>query len=136
MPSNRPLRILLRWIGTASLFALIFIAVPYRWMDAIHGSLGLGPLPDVPIVGYLARSTSAFYALLGGLFWFVSFDVERYRGVLLYLGGALTAFGVVLLIVDWAEGLPAFWVLWEGPFVILFGLAIWVLSRRIEPGRG
>lgn len=129
------LKVILRWLGTAGLSALIFVAAPYRWMDSIHSSLGMGSLPDEPVVGYLARSTSAFYALLGGLFWVISFDLGRYRRVLTYLGIALTLFGVVLFIIDRSEGLPAFWTFWEGPAVVTFGLAILFLSRRVGAGR-
>ena len=130
--SGQTLKFILRLMGSSSLFALIFVAAPYRWMDSIHSTLGMGLLPDVPVVGYLARSTSAFYALLGGLFWVVSFDLERHRRVLIYLGAAITSFGVVLLVVDWVEGMPSFWTLWEGPFVMVVGLAILLLSRKIR----
>ena len=36
-------------------------------MAACHEAMGLGPFPDAPIVEYLARSVSAYYAMLGGL---------------------------------------------------------------------
>ncbi len=126
------LNFVLRVMGTSSLFALIFVAAPYRWMNSIHMALGMGELPDTPVVGYLARSTSAFYALLGGLFWVLSFDIVRHRRVLSYLGVAITTLGVVFLAVDWLEGLPSFWKIWEGPFVTVFGLTILALSRNIE----
>lgn len=130
------LKFMLRWMGTSSLLALIFVAAPYSWMDSIHRSLGMGPLPDQPVVGYLARSTSAFYALVGGLFWVVSFDLRRYRRIVVYLGGAIGILGMALLAVDWAEGMPLFWTVWEGPFIIVVGLAISFLSRRLEPQAG
>ena len=69
-------------------------------MVAMHADLGLGRLPDAPIVGYQARSASAFYAIEGGLFWVVSFDLVRYRPVVRYLGATTAVFGVVLLGVD------------------------------------
>ncbi len=122
---------MLRVFGTSSLLALIFVAAPYSWMDAIHESLGMGRLADQPVVGYLARSTSAFYALLGGLFWVVSFDLRRHRQVVVYLAAGTLFLGVVLLAVDWWEGLPLFWKLWEGPFVIAFGVAMLLLIRAI-----
>ena len=125
------LKLLLRVIGSSSLLALIFIAAPESWMVAIHAELGLGPLPDAPIVGYLARSTSAFYAIEGGLFWVVSFDPVRYRSVLRYLGATTALFGGVLLAVDWLEGMPLSWTLWEGPFVCVFGLVVLWLSGHI-----
>lgn len=130
------LRGILRFFGTTSLFALIFVAAPRSWMISIHAGLGMGAMPDAPVVWYLARSTSAFYALLGGLFWLLSFDPPRHRSVLLYLGSALAAFGVALATFDWAEGLPLLWRVWEGPFVIALGLTILSLSRGLPAGGG
>lgn len=131
MTAEGTLKLILRIIGSSSLLALIFVAVPYSWMNSIHADLGMGPLPDAPVVGYLARSTSAFYALLGGLLWVSSFDLQRHRRILIYLGAASACFGLVLLLVDWGEGMPWFWTAWEGPFVMVFGLAILILSRRL-----
>jgi hypothetical protein len=128
------LQIILRFLGTASLTALIFVAAPHSWMRDIHAWLGMGEMPDTPVVWYLARSTSAFYAMLGGLFWLVSFDPRHHRSVLIYLGVAVTLLGVALLVMDWWEGLPLFWKVWEGPFVIALGLAITSLSRAIDTG--
>jgi hypothetical protein len=125
------LQLLLRLIGTSSLLALVFVAAPHSWMRDIHAALGMGELPDAPVVWYLARSTSAFYAILGGLFWVVSFDPTRYRSVLLYLGSAVVLLGVSLLSIDFLEGMPLFWWVWEGPFVTAFGLTILALT----PGR-
>jgi len=130
--SENALKWILRVLGSSSLLGLIFVAVPYAWMDSLHSALGMGRLPDEPVVGYLARSTSAFYGLTGGLLWVVSFDLGRHRQVLIYLGAAIASFGLILLLVDWAEGMPPFWTLWEGPFVIVFGLAMWFLSRGLR----
>ena len=121
----------LRIVGSASLLAVFFTMIPYSWMDSIHGWLGMGRLPNEPVVGYLARSTSAFYALMGGLLWILSFDLRRYRSVLIYLGVAFTLFGVLLSVFDWVEGMPRFWSICEGPFDIVFGLVIFFFGRRI-----
>ncbi len=130
--SEKILKPLLRFLGTTSLFALVFVVAPYSWLDSIHSLLGMGQLPDKPVVGYLARSTSALYAILGGLFWTVSFDLERHRLVLRYLGAAITLFGAALLVIDWSEGLPFLWKVWEGPFLMALGLAIFSLNRLIK----
>jgi len=133
--ASRALMLLLRVIGGSSLLALIFVAAPESWMAAIHAELDMGPFPTAPVVGYLARSTSAFYAIAGGLFWVVATDLDRHRLVLLYLGWAMTLFGVVLLVVDVFEGMPLSWTLWEGPFVVLFGGTMLWLTRRLDrPG--
>lgn len=125
------LKFILRLMGSSSLLALVFVFAPHAWMDQIHAQLGMGPLPNQPVVGYLARSTSAFYALLGGLFWMLSFDPKRHRAVLIHLSYSVVALGVMLLFVDWLEGMPRFWKLWEGPFVITFGVVMLLLSRAI-----
>lgn len=134
--SEKNLKILLRFFGTSSLFALIFVIAPTPWLGSIHTYLGMGELPNKPVVGYLARSTSALYAILGGLFWVVSFDLKRHRSILHYLGVAITLFGAALLVIDFWEGLPLLWKLWEGPFVMAFGLVIFFLSRNIKPTDG
>jgi hypothetical protein len=126
---------LLRLFGTSSLLGTVFVAAPESWMRAIHAALGMGELPAEPVVGYLARSTSALYAILGGLFWVVSFDPERHRSVLRYLGVALPVFGLSLYVIDWAEGLPGLWRIWEGTAVLGFGLLIGWLARGLEEGR-
>jgi len=94
--------------------------------------VGHGELPSEPIVGYLARSTSFFYALLGGLLWITSYDLRRYRAVIGYLAMATVLLGVVLLGVDLIEGMPLAWSLGEGPLNAAIGILILVLARRVE----
>ncbi len=127
---------LLRGSAFLVLTALIPVVMPYEWMDAIHGRLGLGELPRAPIVGYLARSCSALYAYHGGLVLFVSFDVRRYLPVIRCLGWLAVAFGAVVLGIDWAVGLPLYWIVGEGPFVMALGAVILWFARRTESQGG
>lgn len=131
---QRFFRLFLRAVGSVSLLAVFAVVMPYAWMNAIHQGLGMGELPGAPIVGYLARSLSGFYALLGGLLWVLSFDVVRYRTVLRYLGVVMVVFGLALLSVDWAEGMPLPWTLGEGPSAVCFGIVILWFSSRM-PGQ-
>ena len=131
MNPESTLRLMLRVFGTASLLAIPFIFVPYAVMNEIHQQLDLGPLPQDPIVGYLARSLSAFYALIGALFWKLSFDLRHYRSLLAFRCGSLVLLGVSLCFIDWWEGLPKAWKLWEGPFTIVVAAVMWLLSRRL-----
>ena len=128
---ERFFRLFLRIIGTTALFAIIAVIMPYSWMNAIHQWLGMGELPAEPVVGYLARSTSAFYAILGGLFWITSFDLHRHKVVLCYLGIVVVIFGAALFVIDLLEGMPLHWSFTEGPFNVGFGIVILVLSYRI-----
>ena len=132
MTKSDILRVFLRIVGAAELLAVFAVVMPYSRMNAIHQWLGLGVLPDEPIVGYLARSTSAFYAILGGLCWVVSFDLSRHRTIVRYLGGVTLALGITLLTVDLVEGLPRYWVLGEGPISILMGILVLVLVRGVK----
>jgi hypothetical protein len=128
---ERSLKLFLRVIGTVALLAVVAVVMPYSWMDATHQWLGMGQLPSEPVVGYLARSASAFYALFGGLLWRTSCDLKRHRQVLLYLGAAVIIFGAALFIVDLLEGMPLYWSLTEGPINVTFGIVILILSYRM-----
>ena len=130
-PPERILQLLIRVVGSFALLAIPCTLMPYSWMNAVHQGLGMGELPSEPVVGYLARSTSAFYALTGGLLWVVSFDPRRHRLVLGYLGMSIILIGMMLFGVDLAEGMPWWWSLAEGPFNVGFGAVILVLSWRI-----
>lgn len=132
--ANRLLTVILRIMGTSSLTALLFVAASHDWMASIHADLGLGPMPESPVVWYLARSTSAFYAIVGGLFWVVSFDLKRHRKVLSYIGIVIPLFGATLFAIDYLEGLPPFWTYWEGPFVLAVGMAMLSLNRSGQAG--
>ena len=132
MTRDRFLILFLRLVGTVAGLAVFCVAMPYAWMDATHRFLGMGALPDAPIVGYLARSTSAFYAMLGGLFWVMSCDLSRYRPLLRYVGLAIMLLGVALTVIDHLEGLPLFWQAGEGPFDAAIGAVILFLARSVK----
>src|SRR5580704_7377115 len=74
--ADKPLKILLRIIGVLTLFALVGMFMPKSWMASTHQWLGLGELPDAPIVENLARSVSAFYALFGAVCLVLAADPE------------------------------------------------------------
>ncbi len=132
MTHDRFLTLFLRVVGTVAGSAALCAVMPLRAMDAVHRALGLGPLPEGPIVEYLARSTSAFYALLGALLWAASLDLARYRPLVRGMGGAFIALGALLLWADVSAGLPLFWQLGEGPLNALFG-AILLWAGRAPP---
>ena len=118
-------------MGVSGLFAIPAIFFPYSWMNAIHEYLGLGTLPDAPIVSYLARSLSGFYAVLGAMILFVSFDIRRYRSFLKLWAMLLIAMGVTLLGIDVTAGMPVSWTISEGPLLVAVGGTVMWLQRRI-----
>ena len=76
--SEKVLVVLLRVGGVLVLTAVIPALMPFGWMKDIHRLLGMGELPEGPIMGYLTRSLSAMYAFHGALIFFISLDVRRY----------------------------------------------------------
>jgi hypothetical protein len=124
--------VILRFIGGAALFAIPAIFLPFSWMDQIHGYLGLGTLPAAPIVSYLARSLSAFYAATGAFLLFISTDVRRFRSLVAFWGVVFAAMGCVLLGIDISAGMPTGWTVSEGPPAIVVGLVVVWLARQIR----
>ena len=127
--AERILVILLRAIAVAASLALVPVFMPHAWMDAIHCWLGLGTLPETPIIVYLTRSLSAMYAFHAGLLWIVSRDVRRYAALIVYVGLALVVFGAIMLWIDIRAGLPVYWIVGEGPFTSGMGLVLLRLQR-------
>jgi hypothetical protein len=127
--ADKVLVILLRIVGVSALFALVAVFRPVSWMAATHRWLGLGEMPTAPVVEYLARSLSAFYALVGALCLAVAADLERYRPLARSLGVAFALMSVVLLGVDLAAGMPWWWPASEGPGGVAFGAPLFVLAR-------
>ncbi|MFH1024265.1 MAG: hypothetical protein V1809_12865, partial [Planctomycetota bacterium] len=121
----------LRWflvvLGFVMLTALVPAVMPFAWMNFIHATLGLGNLPDAPIVHYLTRSCSMLYACGGALILYLAMDVRRHVEII-RLGGILTVVGGVgLAAIDLNSGLPWFWVAGEGPCVVALGVVMRVL---------
>jgi hypothetical protein len=127
--SDKVLEILLRFVGGGALFALVAVFMPVSWMTATHRWLGLGEMPTGTVVEYLARSVSAFYALLGALCLVLTTDLERYRPLVRFLGVAFALMSVTAIGVDVAAGMPWWWSASEGPGGVVFGVLVFLLAR-------
>ena len=72
--SQRLLIVLLRFGALMTGLAFLTVPLPVESMVSTHRWLGLGDLPQAPIVEYLARSVAAFYGFHGVLL-FLLWDV-------------------------------------------------------------
>jgi hypothetical protein len=133
--AEKLLVVLLRAIALLDSLAIVPVFMPHAWMDACHGWLGLGTLPDAPIIVYLTRALSAMYAFHAGLLWIASQNVRHYATLITYIALACAVFGTVLVWIDLRAGLPRLWIAGEGPFFIGVGLAMLALQRSIAPAR-
>src|SRR6516165_12646997 len=95
--ADKVLVLLLRIVGVPALVALVAVVMPVSWMAATHRWLGLGEMPTGPVVEYLARSLSAFYAIMGAVCLVLATDLERYRPLVRFLGVAYVLMSLVLL---------------------------------------
>ena len=123
---------LLRASGAVMLLALIPLVMPFAWMDLVHRQLGLGKLPDAPIVDYLARSASALYAVHGALLIFAASDVRRYLPLVRFLAWVAVVFGPIMICIDHAANMPLLWTLCEGPSILAIGVVFLWLAKRTE----
>lgn len=122
----------LRILGGIDMLALVAVLMPHAWMSHINSLSGLGPLPDARIVSYLARTTSALYALHGAMILFISFDVVRYRPLITFLAYAAIVHGLVLLGIDLTNQMPVFWTAVEAPAFAATGLLVLWLQERLR----
>jgi len=127
--ASRRLALVLRGLGLLDLVALVVVVAPEHWIDIAHHWAGLGALPREPIVGYLARSASALYALHGAMVVFISFDVSHYERLIRFMAWAALVHGAVILGIDLTQHLPVFWRYVEGPSFAATGLVVLSLQR-------
>lgn len=107
------------------------VLLPRETMIATNAALGLAPLPDVPIVYYLARSTSALYALRGASYFIAASDPVRYRSLIVFIGVTNIVYGIALAGIGATAGMPIWWTAVESPFVIVAGIVLLVLVRAV-----
>ena len=134
--ADKALVLLLRLVGVPAMFALVAVFMPSSWMAATHRWLGLGEMPTAPVVEYLARSLSAFYALVGALCLVMASDLDRYRPLVRFFGVCLALLGIVFTGVDLAAGMPWWWTAFEGPGGVAFGALLFVLARPADSKGG
>ena len=127
---ERRLVVFLRILGSVVGLALLAVVMPRHCMATTHEWLKVGPFPEGPIVEYLARSLSGFYAMHGGLLWLISTDVRRFSLILAYLAWTTLIFGAAMLAIDYLAGLPLPWTIMEGPLVMALGLALLFLKAK------
>ena len=127
--SEKALAVLLRLAGVLLMTAVIPAVMPFAWMKDIHRQLGMGELAEGPLIGYLTRSLSAMYAMHGAVLFFVSWDARRFLPVVKCLAVLAVLFGIGMLVLDVLVGMPMFWMLCEGPFIVVLGGVLLWLSR-------
>jgi hypothetical protein len=131
MSAERGLQLLLRGLGIFDLLAIGGVIMPQHCMAVVHAWLGMGELPQAPVVDYLARSASLMYAQHAVVFLFLSGDVRRYRRLIALMAIIAIVSGGAMLTIDLLAPIPLFWTVIEGPGYIVLASAVLALQRRV-----
>ena len=130
--SEKAILVIMSIMGIGGLLAIPAIFLPYSWMNACHDYMGLGTLPNTPIVSYLARSLSAFYAVAGAVTLGIAWDVRANRSLVKIWATFIAIMGAVLLGIDLYSGMPTRWILMEGPPALAIGLLVLMLHKSVS----
>jgi hypothetical protein len=122
---------MLRFGGTVLCLAAGAVCLPRDVMAATNEWLGLAPLPDVPIVYYLARSVAALYAMRGAMYFLAASDPVRYRPLIVLIAVTNIGFGMAMAGIGTTAGMPLWWTGVESPFIAITGVVLLVLVREV-----
>lgn len=133
--SERWLTWILYAIGVGDLLAVSAAFLPDAALTRAHEALGIGALPDAPIVGYLARSASLMYALHGAVVIYVARSLRQHWDFVRFLAVIAYVHGLLIIVVDCIEALPLWWIVGEGAFYLASATLILLLQRTADKAR-
>ena len=121
---------LLRIAGTFELLAFFAVIMPRTWMEVAHAWLGLGQMPDGPIIMFMIRQASYTYGMHGVALWVISLNVDRFRLLVVLNGIAYLVAGPVFFLIDYSAGMPLWWTIGDTFGCGLLGAVLLWLSWR------
>ncbi len=126
---------LLRLVGSVEILAFVAVVMPRAWMETSHAWLGLGEMPDGPIIMFMIRQASYAYGMHGVSMWIMASDVSRFRPIILFNGISFLLAAPVFFLIDYQSGMPWFWTVMDTIGCAFFGAALLWLNWRIAPAR-
>lgn len=135
--SEKCLKSILRLNGILGIMAVVAVVMPHAWLAGCVSKVEPG-LPVEFLVGYLARSLSMFFVLVGTFLVIFSTDVVRYRVpitvVAIWILMAILCFGAYSW--PYLSDLSKQWFFWfvvgDAAWSFAFALAILVLQFRVS----
>lgn len=132
MTSQRLIAWLLRLAGSFEILALVAVVMPRSWMEVSHSWLGMGVMPDGPLIMFMIRQASYTYGMHGLSLWILSSDVIRFRPLIIFNGIAFLLAGPVFFVIDYTTGMPWYWTVMDSAGCGFFGAAILALASRVR----
>ena len=93
-------------------------------MEISHAWLGMGEMPDGPVLMFMIRQASYTYGMHGVSLWVLASDVIRFRKLVILNGIAYLLAGPIFFWIDYSAGMPWFWTLIDSLGCLSFGAAI------------
>ncbi len=134
MNRQRLLAWLLRLAGAVEILAFIAVVMPRSFMETSHAWLGLGTMPEGPILMFMIRQASYSYGMHGVSLWVLATDVDRFRPLVIFNGIAFMIAAPVFFFIDYTSGMPLWWTLGDTASCAFFGGSLLALSRDNSRG--
>lgn len=122
---------LLRLSGSVELLAFFAVVMPRAWMESSHAWLGLGEMPNGPLIMFMIRQASYVYGMHGVSLWLLASDVKRFQPLIVFNGISFLLAAVVFFVIDYSSGMPHWWTVSDTLGCAFFGMALLWLNRRI-----
>jgi len=132
MTSARLLAWLLRLVGACEILAFLAVVMPRSWMEVSHTWLGMGVMPDGPLVMFMVRQASYTYGVHGVSLLVLASDVVRFRKLVVLNGIAFLLAGPVFFWIDWTSGMPWWWTVADPLSCAFTGAGILLLDRLTQ----
>lgn len=104
-------KLFLRLAGAFEILAFIAVVMPRSWMEMSHEWIGLGAMPDSPVLFFLARQASYTYGMHGISLLVLASDVKRFRPLIILNGIAYLLAAPVFVGIDYTSGMPWWWTI-------------------------
>jgi hypothetical protein len=123
----------LRLLAIIQMLTFAVVLMPLEWIASWHAWLGVGVMPDDPVLRYVIRGAALAQAAIGVLLWVIATDVVRFRPLVvatatIYLIGAPAYYWI-----DATAGMPHFWCIFDCAFCFFTGgvlMTLCLLSAR------
>src|SRR5918993_5529637 len=120
---------LMRLEGSTEILAFVAVVMPRAWMETGHAWLGLGEMPDGPIIMFMIRQASYAYGMHGVSMWILASDVNRFRPLIVFNGVAFLLAAPVFFLIDYTSGVPLWWTIFDSLACGATGAALLLLTR-------
>ena len=111
------------------MLAFVAVVMPRAWMEASHAWLGLGEMPEGPLLMFMIRQASYVYGMHGVSLWVLASDVVRFRKLILLNAISFLLATPIFYMIDITSGMPLFWTVSDTLGCAFFGAALLWLDR-------